>query len=348
MNRINPAKTTTIWHGQTREELERKVEDRKSQTGVTEGSEAAFAVSNMEDIALQDTLEDMSIALGNRLRGRQLLLDSAEEEKLNRDESLASLAEQLAGEKLDNLLESLRLTQGENNLLKMFNSGELNFTDAALLLAAEISAQPYGSQKRKRLSSDLDKLLEQRQAWALEIFSELELGTTSSSAMQRIIRQYSNSDGDEKPEGIWEWFNMIKDWPDRSRRIKVLMRTFAFELAAYQHHSVNVRLVNTLRQLKKLLLFLGIQDSARRLANLVSLTADDVLGEILLLIEQRWMYPEWLENRFNIIQLNSNKHALYLIRLNEIIKFLPDLCFLDEHHKSQLIETLEQYVHGLE
>ncbi|VEA78685.1 type III secretion system protein SsaL [Salmonella enterica subsp. arizonae] len=99
--------------------------------------------------------------------------------------------------------------------------------------------------------------------------------------------------------------------------------------------------------LKKLLVFLGMEDTARRLANVIGLSEDEALSEILLLIEQRWMYSEWLANRIQQLRIKDNKRVLYLIRMNEVVKFLPDICFLDLQQRNQLSEAIEEYINQL-
>lgn len=350
MNNVKPVQTTSLWHGQTRDELERKIEARQESRSSSVGNEAAVAVSEMQDVAMQDTMEDMSLVLGNRLKGKSRQPFGGDDEKIHRDEMLSSLAEQVAGDKLDSMLAGLQRSGIQDDLLNLYRQGEMNFSDAALLLAAGASALPLGSKRRKQLSSQLDELLAEQEDWALLMFADLELGSVNQNAlqaMQQIVRQHHKPDQEENPEGLWQWFNKIKDWTDRSRRIRVLLRTFAFELSSAQTNEVTARLVTTLLDLKKLLVFLGLEDTARRLANVALIPQDEALSEVLLLIEQRWMYTEWLGNRLQQLKIQESKQVLYLIRLNEIVKFLPDICFLDVQQRKQISETIEEYIYQL-
>lgn len=350
MNKINSVQPTSLWHGQTRDELERKVETRQESQRTSVGNEAAIAVSEMQEVALQDTMEDMSLVLGNRLRGKSRQALGGDDEKINRDEMLSLLAEQVAGDKLDSMLSTIQRSGVQDDLLSLYRQGEMNFSDAALLMAAGANALPLGSKRRKRLSSQLDELLAEQEDWALLMFADLELGSVNQNAMQamqQIVRQHHKPDQEDNPEGLWQWFNRIKDWTDRSRRIRVLLHTFAFELSSAQSKEVTARLVTTLMDLKKLLVFLGLEDSARRLANVALISQDEALSEVLLLIEQRWMYTEWLVNRLQQLKIQESKQVLYLIRLNEIVKFLPDICFLDAQQRKQLSETIDEYIYQL-
>lgn len=348
MNRINSVQPTALWHGQTREEVERKIETRQEMRSLSAADEIEAALSDMQDVALQDTLEDMSLVLGNRLKGKSQRAPGSEDEKIDRDEMLALLAEQVAGDKLDSLIGGN--TDVLDNLHNLYRQGDINLNDAALLMAAGAHALPVGSKRRKKLLSQLEELLAENEDWALSMFADIELGSVDSSVMQtmqRIVRKQHRPDEEENPEGVWQWFNTLKAWSDRRRRIRVLIHTFAFDLASGQSASVGARLVSTLRDLKKLLIFLGMEETAARLANVVGITQDEALSEILLLIEQRWMYPEWLANRLQQLNVNEHKQVLYLIRLNEVLKFLPDICFLDAQQRKQLTETLEEYIYQL-
>ncbi|HFS5793853.1 TPA: TyeA family type III secretion system gatekeeper subunit [Citrobacter werkmanii] len=353
MSKINTLQPVPLLYGQTREELGRKIDTRRHQLQATSTNDIEAALSEMQDVALQDTLEDMSLMLGNRLKGRMSRsLGAAIDELTERDEQLALLAEQVAGDKLDDVLKNIK-SGGTDDVFALFRQGELNFSDTVLLLAAEASRLAPGSKRRKQLSAQLDELLAGQEEWALMMFAELELGLVSAEAMQslqRVIRQYRQQGQEEKensPEGVWQWFNTIKKWSDRARRIRVLIHTFAYELSTGQQDRVSPRLIATLLDLKKLLVFLGIEDTARRIAKTIGLTEDEVLSEILLLIEQRWMYSEWLANRIHQLDIKKNKQVLYLIRMNEVIKFLPEVCFLDIQQRNQLSDAIEEYVNQL-
>ncbi|ECI3776260.1 TyeA family type III secretion system gatekeeper subunit [Salmonella enterica subsp. diarizonae] len=59
------------------------------------------------------------------------------------------------------------------------------------------------------------------------------------------------------------------------------------------------------------------------------------------------MYSEWLANRIQQLRIKDNKRVLYLIRMNEVVKFLPDICFLDLQQRNQLSEAIEEYINQL-
>ncbi|EMD8241226.1 TyeA family type III secretion system gatekeeper subunit [Salmonella enterica] len=351
MDKISYSQPVSLWHGQTREELERKVETSQQLQDALPANDIEAALSEMQDVALQDTMEDMSLMLGNRLKGKmQRTLGSGDDERIERDEQLALLAEQVVGDKLEAVLNNVSAS-GTEDLLTLFRQGALNFSEAALLLAAEAGSLAPGSKRRKQISSRLDELLAEHQDWVLAMFAELELGSINSDAMQsmqRIIRKHHQQDQEgSNPEGVWQWFNEIKKWSDRASRIRILIHTFAYELSAGGDGTVSPRLITTLMDLKKSLVFLGMEDTARRLANVIGLSEDEALSEILLLIEQRWMYSEWLANRIQQLRIKDNKRVLYLIRMNEVVKFLPDICFLDLQQRNQLSEAIEEYINQL-
>lgn len=350
MNKINSSHPVPLWHGQTKEALEKKIAIRQRSKDTAPLSDNESALSEVQDVALQDTMEEMSLLLGNRLKGKNQRTFGLGDERIERDDQLALLAEQVAGDKLNSVIQNVT-AQGTVRISALFHEGELSFSDAVLLLASEAGQLAPGSKRRKHLSSELDELLAGQQDWVLTLFAGLELGSVNAEAlhsMQRIIRQHHRQDPeDQNPEGVWQWFHTIKDWPDRSKRIRVLIHTFAYELSAEHQTEVSPRLLASLRDLKKLLAFLGMEDSALRLANVIGFATDDAFSEILLIIEQRWMYSEWLANRIQLLRITAKKRVLYLIRIHEIIKFLPDICFLDEQQRNQLSETIDEYIHQL-
>ncbi|HDR2354459.1 TPA: TyeA family type III secretion system gatekeeper subunit [Enterobacter roggenkampii] len=350
LNNLNPVSSpvSSRWHGETRESLERKVENRLEQKQSSISSLASDALDAMDETALQDTLEDMSLVLGSRLKGKGKA--TTQESVQQRDEKLALLAEQLGGDRLSEVLKDLEANGQQEQLPAMYEDGELNFSDTLLLLAASVAQQKPGSKKHKQLSSQLEKLLEGEKDWSLTLFSELELGRVDHEAQQelrQIVQRYHQSQHQESAEGMWEWFNTMRDWEDRQQRIKILLRTFSWELSSGISDIPMEKLVSTLMNLKKLLLFLGIEDYAKMLSRLISLPANEMLAEILLVIELRWGHQNWFIQRMAHLNIPEEKQPLYMRRLKDILKFLPEICFLDEQQRKQLIEVIEQVAEQL-
>lgn len=342
---VSPASSvvSSQWRGETRESLERKAENRLEQKQDSISSQASNALNNMEEVSLQDTLEDMSLMLGNRLKGRGKA--PAQETDPLRDDKLAQLAEQLGGERLDGMLQVLEENGQQDQLLALYESGELSFSDTTLLLAATLARQAPGSKKHKQLLTQLEQLLEGEKDWSLTLFSELELGQVDHAAqegLRQIIQRHHQQQHQESTEGMWEWFNSMRDWEDRQQRIKILLRTFSWELSSGVSEIPMEKLITSLLNLKKLLLFLGIEDYAKMLSRHVSLPVEEILAEILLVIELRWGQPGWFNQRLEHLNIPEEKQILWLLRLKDIIKFLPEICFLDEQQRKQLMETIEQ------
>lgn len=342
---VNPASSviSSRWRGETRESLERKTEGRLEQKQGSISSQVSNALNNMEEVALQDTLEDMSLMLGNRLKGRGEA-PALESDPL-REDKLAQLAEQLGGERLDGMLQTLEANGLQDQLPALYESGELSFSDTALLLASTLARQALGSKKHKKLLSQLEQLLEGNKDWSLTLFSELELGQVDHAAyegLQQIIQRHHQQQHQESTEGMWEWFNNMRGWEDRQQRIKILLRTFSWELSSGVSEIPMEKLISSLLNLKKLLLFLGIEDYAKMLSRHISLPVEEILAEILLVIELRWGQPGWFSQRMEHLNIPEKKQVLWLLRLKDIIKFLPEICFLDEQQRKQLMETIEQ------
>ncbi|ECJ9816607.1 TyeA family type III secretion system gatekeeper subunit [Salmonella enterica] len=342
---VSPASSVvpSHWRGETRESLERKAENRLEQKQSSISSLASEALNSMEEVALQDTLEDMSLMLGNRLKGRGKA--TAQESAQLRDDKLAQLAEQMGGERLDGMLLTLEANGQQEQLPALYEKGELSFSDATLLLAGSIARQAPGSKKHKKLSTLLEQLLKGEKDWSLTLFSELELGQVDHAAqegLRQIVQRHHQQQHQESTEGMWQWFNDMRGWGDRRQRIKILLRTFSWELSSGVSDIPMEKLITSLLSLKKLLLFLGIEDYAKMLSRQISLPVEDILAEILLVIELRWGQPGWFIQRLGLLNIPEEKQILWLLRLKDILKFLPEICFLDEQQRKQLMETIEQ------
>ncbi|MBF0035735.1 TyeA family type III secretion system gatekeeper subunit [Citrobacter freundii] len=338
-----PVRESPRWHGLSREELVRKVETRSEERGQHISALASSALEDMQTVALQDTQEDMGLMLGSRLKGRGKPADA--DPTFQRDLNLAQLAEQVGGDRLTELVRELDASGEHEQLLTLYGEGAISFCDAALLLSACVARQGVGSKRRKALSGLLDQLLGLEQDWSLTLFAALDPGTLEPHAlagMRQIIRRHHQPQHQESTEGLWHWFNLMRDWPDRRQRVRILLRTFSWELSSGISEIPVERLIPTLMNLKKLLLFLGMEEYARMLARLTAIDEETMLAEIIKVIELRWGYPDWFIERLKHLQVPPERAVLFLLRLRDILRRLPDICFLDEPQRKQLLETIEQ------
>jgi type III secretion system YopN/LcrE/InvE/MxiC family regulator len=298
------------------------------------------ALSGVDTVALQDTLEEMGLAMGSRIKD----LKRRDENRGVRttQDALIELVEGLEDPQLIEELESFsQLGEGSENPLEQLQEAKIPAGKQLLLIAALLAYKRPNEQRRRRLERALAALLGRHEDWALQLFGHLEMGELSDSALPALKQIYQRSQRDDQPQqGMMEWFAEIKEWPSRQQRIRVLLRALSFDLSISADHSQQNRLAATINDLKRLLLFLGMEEHCNALAYTLHLREEQVLNEILEIIEQIWIYPEWLAGRLSPLGIPEHRQAYYLRRLTELLQLLPDPCYKDSDQKEQTIKAL--------
>ncbi|WP_253306475.1 TyeA family type III secretion system gatekeeper subunit [unidentified bacterial endosymbiont] len=298
------------------------------------------ALSEVDGVALQETLEEMSLAMGSRLKD----LKRRDENRGIRttQEAVIELVESLDDPQLiDELEQFSQLGEGSESPLEQLQEAGIPAGKQLLLVAALLAYKRPNEQRRRRLERALASLMAGDEAWGLQLFGHLELGELTDSALPALKRIYQRSQRDDQPQqGIAEWLAEIKAWPDRQQRIRVLLRALSFDLSITADHSQQNRLAATINDLKRLLLFLGMEAHCNALAQALHLSEEQVLNEILEIIEQIWIYPEWLAGRLPALGLPEEQQAHYLRRLTELLQLLPEPCYKDADQKEQTLKAL--------
>lgn len=301
---------------------------------------AQAALSEAQSVALQETLEEMGFAMGSRLSD----LKRRDETRGIRttQQAVIDLVESLEDPLPIGEIESWsQLGEGSENPLEQLQEAGLPPGKQMLLIASILAYKRPNEQRRRRLERALASLLAGDEAWGLQLFGHLEIGELTDSALPALKRVYQRSQRDDQPQqGIAEWLAEIKEWPDRQQRIRVLLRALSFDLSISADHSQQNRLAATINDLKRLLLFLGMEAHCNALAHALHLSEEQVLNEILEIIEQIWIYPEWLAGRLPALGLPKEQQAHYLRRLTELLQLLPEPCYKDADQKEQTLKAL--------
>lgn len=281
--------------------------------------------------AFQDTVEDISLLMGSRLK------DLKRKNEKSIFDPRRVLLEQLA---LDSDIAQLDIKLGDlDTLMTLLESKEMPFDRGLLILASWSGNESLHEKKRVEIQDSLTVLMDTNTEWALELFASMELGDITPqtlSPLLQVMKRHQDKQDKGDAESLWDWFEEISDWPERDKRVRVLIRTLALELSSCTDETHRERLVATIKDLKKLLLFLGIEERSAFVAESVNLPAYYVMKELLFTIEQTWVSESLVTHRLASLPLASDKYICYLGHFMEILKYLPEHCFLDDIQRSQI------------
>ncbi|MCT4700522.1 TyeA family type III secretion system gatekeeper subunit [Enterobacteriaceae bacterium H20N1] len=303
---------------------------------VEEGAEAS----------LMETMESMGLVMGSRLLQGNGRKDDDKDKSTRLYEMLLKWVPRVEGGALVELVTGFStLGNDPGDVVEQMREGGVP-EGAMVLLLASLLADPQIERKRRRRLEDALTFLLDDEAISIDLLAWVELGNLPRDALlplRQIYQQIRQRDDDEaqQEKGLAGWFNEVREWPDRRTRLRVLIRALALDLRAdADHHPVKV--VTALGELKRLLLFFSMEDHCASVAFSVGVEPERMLAEVLHLLEQTWIYPDWLEQRIGMMGISGSRIFTYLRQMQDLLRFMPSPCFQDDDQAVQLAEAFEQ------
>lgn len=274
--------------------------------------------------ALIETLADMGMALGGRLKDYQQT--DIKQRQVLRQQALLKMV--------------LRMQQQEGGIPSQLvqQAPSQNMGQRLLQVATLLVANGTDRKKRKTLSDQLAELMEQ-EGWEVELFGMLELGHVDKGVLAQINRLFQQA-MDEEAVSLSEWFQRIMAWPDRRRRVRVLLRVMAFELSACVAGTQQQRLAAVLVRLRRLLLFLGLEKECQRAEVICQLPVGSLLCLLIDITNESWLFAEWLAPRLTPLVPSIKRYNRLLQHLDALFTLMPDRCFNDEDQREQIVTVL--------
>lgn len=263
----------------------------------------------------------------NMLRRLASQVASVAPEQLEELRGRISAIEQV--EEVDDLLNSLRRHQ--------FDSGEMT-----LLLAAMLNEHDLTPAKRRRLELALDRAMNDED-WTLQLFGYLEFGTVGRHGLAELRRLYQQATS-QHSEMLY-WFSQFRQLNQRQNKLKSLIRALAFELSSGFGIS-NIHLASVITDLKKILQFLTLEDHSQRVAKALKLPAEDgdrIIEELLIVVQQSWIYPDWLSERASKLLPEGHGQYGYTRHMVDLIKLMPEGCFDDIEQREIILQAFAEY-----
>lgn len=291
-----------------------------------------LALLELEETAgetLYATLEEMGMAMAGRLRDSQRLEPS--ERQWRRQQALLALVRRLC--ERDGQLPFLSRAAG-------LESTALDSVRHIFSAALRLANGALDRNKKTALQAELAGLMEE-EGWEVTLFGLIELGTLDKTELAPIGRLFQQA-MDEQAVSLAEWFRRIVGWPDRRRRVRVLLRMAAFELTACARGEQQNRLAAVLVRLRRLLLFLGLEQECRRQERLCQLPADALLPLLIDITAESWLFDDWLRTRLARLVSSCAMRNRLLQYLDALVVMMPDGCFTDDDQREQILAALRR------
>ncbi|WP_424647117.1 type III secretion system gatekeeper subunit SctW [Chromobacterium vaccinii] len=294
-----------------------------------------------------ETLENIGFALGSQARDR-MRGQSASADRARPRSMLQRLAKQVSTvasgqlEELRQRIPGIEAVEEVDDLLNSLRQHQFDAGEMALLLAAMLGEDGLPAVRRRRLEAALDQVMDDED-WALQLFSHLEFGAVGKSGLAELRRLYQRAAS--RQSGLVYWFGQFRRMNDRQRKLKTLIRALAFELSA-EGGATDIRLATVITDLKRVLQFLGMEDHCQRVAQALAIPELDgnrVIEELLEIIQQSWVYPDWLSSRADDLVPEAYSRHGYARRMGELVKLLPDDCFEDIDQRETILTAFLEY-----
>jgi len=289
-------------------------------------SEALLEFESMDE-ASDQTLEEISMVLSGRRRDTR--------RKMPRD------YQSRRGERLIALFRRMQKEGGSDRIFGQQYSDAPDVRTAGQIIALAGSLAELPDSPRRRALREKMLMLMDEEGWEAALFGMLEMDNIDPEtlcSMQRVFAQAR--DGDDV--SLSSWFARIASWPDRRRRSGYLVRMTGMELSACVSGAQQRRLLAVLQRLRRLLLFLGLDDECLREEKLCHLERDSLLPLVIAMTEETWLYATWLRGRLSRLVSCARLQQRLLYYLEAQFCLLPEACFQDSTQREQIIAVLRE------
>ncbi|MGL4858758.1 MAG: TyeA family type III secretion system gatekeeper subunit [Enterobacteriaceae bacterium] len=285
---------------------------------------------------LAETMEEMSIGIGSMMRK---MLMKGKEVDIPQMKQLESMLRELSEEQassINKVTEDMAVFDNPEDILAHAQDMGLSEGQKILLLTSLAMSGQLGEKELKKLQEALQGLLAQEGS-ELALYATMETLPLSIEGFANLRSLYQRAQRGEN--GLCEWFNNLRNLPDRRRRIKVLLRALSEPLADEAGSTDITKLAAVIKDLRQLLIFLTIEEHSMVVAKFFHLDSEDILARTLEVIEQSWIYPQSLDECLKRFNLPKEKEQLFLQRWRGLVSLVHDDCFRDQEHKEHVDEV---------
>lgn len=297
--------------------------------------------------ALAETIENIGLMLGARLREFR----PADDGQVPRRRAGAILqrmidkASAVAPVRLDELFRRGAGFEAAADPGAALRERGLDAGQAALLLAAQLARAGPGA-RRARLEQAQAAAMEE-DGWTLQLFSYLEFGVAGSKDLAELRQLYQSATAGR--DSLVGWFDGFRRLCDRQRKLRTLIRALAFELSA-EEPVMGAHLAAVMADLKRILLFFGLEDHCLRIADALAvpgLDGDCVMQAVLALLQSAWIGVEGVAGHVDSLVGDARLRLRYGRQLSGLVRLLPDECFGADDQRETLQTACTGYLEWL-
>ncbi|MFW7522877.1 HrpJ domain-containing protein [Vibrio ostreicida] len=316
---------------------------KASFSGESMASQASAALAEMRSEAIEETMESLSLGLSSM--ARRLNVGGKEQNPMmDGVEKLLQQMDKMARQSINRIAEQLSRFSDAGQMFKAMESSGLEKGQMALVLTALLGFKGLPPSIRKQLKQRLIDILAEEEI-ELEILAASQGLNVGKEGLRAVRQLYQNAKRGE--QGLAHWFELLKQHQDRRQYIRVLIRAMAEPLDQGQTRDDMTKVVATIDDLKRLLLFMTFEDHCQSLAKATGLDPHRVMSVTIELLEQSWTYPDALSLIIGRLPLVEERKVIFLRRWKGLMAVMSEGCYRDveqkEHVQEVMLELLDQW-----
>lgn len=298
---------------------------------------ARAELDGFQDDALEETQEDLSFALGGRLR------DGGDKEGVRARVLTQKLVAEIATVEpvtLASVLDGPRDWQHSPNILTALRAQFPDPGQIALQLAAHLAHGGLDRRLRRRLEGALAELAGDDKL-AIELFGALEFGVNTPALRQELRRLYQRAN--LSGQKLSQWLEALGPRAQRQRKLRTMLRVLSYELAASGQAIVGSHLAAVVGDLQQLLRLIGLEahcDQAAAALAIPALNGETLLHSVVSLVEQLWVDEHSI--REAIPALPGGLDYRVGRALARLLQLLPDNCYTDAEQRAQIHKACQR------
>ncbi|CAM2881316.1 HrpJ domain-containing protein [Vibrio neptunius] len=304
---------------------------------------ASAALAEVRAEAMEETMEGLSLGLSSMMK-RMNLASKAQDPMMNGIEKLLQQMDKLARQSINRISEQLSQMKDASQIFTALEKSGLDKGKMALVLTSLLGFKGLDPEIKKQIKKRLMTLLSEEEI-ELEIIAAAQGMNVDKNGLRAVRQLYQHAKRGEK--GLAHWFELLERHENRRQYIRILIRSMAEPLDEGQRTDDMTKVVATINDLKRLLLFLTFEDHCVSLAKAMALEPQSVMSATIELLEQSWIYPDALSLIIGRLALVDERRVIFLRRWKELMAVMSETCYRDpeqkEHVQEAMLELLDQW-----
>ncbi|GLT18656.1 type III secretion system protein SsaL [Vibrio zhanjiangensis] len=311
---------------------------------VTTESTASLATAALAEVrqeALEETMEGLSLGLSSVMKKLNL---EHKDPMFNGMERILQQMDKMARQSINHMTEQLSQLKTANQIFAALEQSGLEKGKIALILTSLMSFKGLSPSIKKELKKRLSEILDE-EGIDLEVIAAAQGMNIDKEGLRALRQLYQYAKRGE--QGLAHWFELLEQQKDRRQYIRILIRSMSEPLDEGQKRDDMTMVAAVVADLKRLLLFLTFEDHCGALARAMGVEVSSVMSATIELLEQSWVYPDFLSLIIERLGLASERKVIFLRRWKDLLAVMSQACFRDpeqkEHVQETMLELLDQW-----